>query len=308
MDERRVAFLRREACVGLALVAADELTLEAAYLGSSAPVKSAIEATLMYSLAPDDEVWHFGVRAGLTAGEWGADGRGPVGLSGGLRVAVDVARPMTSVLGLYLFGQADAIVLASSGDPVLRPALGLGLRAARTIGVEVAFEPLISLGAPFEGNDHVAGGFSFGLSFDFCAIGSWCQEPPQTQTDVDLTPAAYAAAQSLVPADVAGKQALCAAVNDALDAERHPPADANDPTATFLAVLVQDVPDPVLKKKLQGLADLHASSRAELLASRAEARKVAQEAVPGRLLKDHCVYSPFPVELRTQFGCDGAGH
>jgi hypothetical protein len=282
-----------------------ELTLEVGYLGSSFPVVSAVETTLMYTFAPFDQRWHFGLRAGLTAGRWGSDERGPVGLGLGVRVAQDFARPMSGVIGLYWLAQADAILFATDGDPALRPAAGLGIRVARAIGFEATFSPLVSLGDAFsEGGSRFNGGFGVALDVDACAFFSVCNEHLPAPTTVDLTPQLYAAAARIAQDGVAQKPALCSAVELALDARRYPPVDEGDSTGAFLAGLVAEVTDPTLKAQLETLRARHASLRDQLVnpktGSRVNARWAAQV---DRQLVNECVYVPFPVEIRAAFGC-----
>jgi hypothetical protein len=282
----------------------DELTLEAGYLGSSFPVVSALETTLMYSFAPFDQRWHFGVRAGMTAGRWGSDERGPVGLGFGARVAEDFWRPMSGVLGIYWLAQADAILFAADGDPVLRPAAGLGLRVARALGLEGTFSPLVSLGEPFSGDSSFNGGFGIALHVDACAVFSFCNETAPSPTAVDLTPQLYSAAQGIALAYASEKPALCNAVELALDARQYPPIDQGDSTGAFLAGVAANVADPGLKAQLLALVAKHASLRDQLVnpktGSRVNARWAAQSS---RSLVDECIYSPFPIEIRAAFGC-----
>lgn len=286
----------------------DELTIEAGYLGSSFPFESAVETTLMYSFAPLDEVWHFGLRAGMNAGRWGSDERGPVGLALGARVAVDLARPLNGVLAVYTFAQADAILLASEGDAVLRPALGLGVRAARAIGLEANGNTVIALGDAFANGDRLAGGLGVTLNFDLCTLGSFCDETPPQQMTVDLTSQLYQAAAHVatrVQNDPAQHKDLCAAVDAALDASHHPSSDPGDSTGPFLLGLAAGVSDPTLKNELSALVQLHAGLRDQLAnptsGTRIQSRLAAQK---GHVLVDDCVYSPFPVELRAQLGCE----
>jgi hypothetical protein len=282
----------------------DELTLEAGYLGSSYPVVSALETTLTYSFAPFDQRWHFGLRAGLTAGRWGSDERGPVGLGLGARVAQDFARPLSGVLGIFWLAQADVILFAADGDPVLRPAAGLGVRVARALGLEGTFSPLISLGAPFSGNSAFNGGFGIALHVDFCAFASFCNETVPSPTTVDLTPQLYSAAQRIAVAYAAQKPALCSAVELALDASKYPPVDEGDSTGAFLTAVAENVSDPGLKAQLAALVAKHVSLRDQLVnpktGSRVNARWAAQS---NHLLVNDCIYSPFPVEIRAAFGC-----
>jgi hypothetical protein len=286
----------------------DELTLEVGYLASSFPFESALETTLMYSFAPLDEVWHFGLRAGMNAGRWGSDERGPVGLALGARVAVDLRRPLNGLLAVYIFAQADTILLASDGDAVLRPAFGVGVRAARAIGLEVNGNTVIALGDPFANGDRVAGGFGVTLNFDLCVLGSFCDETPPKQTTVDLTSQLYQAAANVatrVQNNPTQHKDLCAAVDAALDASHHPSSDPGDSTGPFLQGLVTGVTDPALKSALSTLAQLHANLREQLVnptsGTRIQSRLAAQK---GHVLVDDCVYSPFPVELRAQLGCE----
>jgi hypothetical protein len=282
----------------------DELTLEVGYLGSSFPVVSAVETTLTYSFAPFDQRWHFGLRAGMTAGRWGSDERGPVGLGLGARVAQDFSRPMSGVLGIFWLAQADVILFAADGDPVLRPAVGLGLRVARALGLEGTFSPLVSLGAPFSGDSAFNGGFGIALHVDACAFFSVCNEKVPSPTTVDLTPQLYSAAQSIAVAYAAQKPALCSAVELALDARQYPPVDEGDSTGAFLAGVAANVTDPGLKAQLMALASKHASLRDQLVnprtGSRVNARWAAQS---NHSLVNECIYSPFPVEIRAAFGC-----
>jgi hypothetical protein len=282
----------------------DELTLEVGYLGSSFPVVSAVETTLTYSLAPFDQRWHFGLRGGMTAGRWGSDERGPVGLGLGARVAWDFARPLSGVLGIYLLAQGDVILLAADGDPVLRPAAGLGIRVARSLGLEGTFSPLVSLGAPFSGDSRYNGGFGVAMHFDACAFFAFCNESVPSSTAVDLTPQLYSAAQSIARSYAAEKPALCNAVELALDARQYPPVDEGDSARAFLAAVAANVADPALKAQLQALVAKHDSLRDQLVnpktGSRVNARWAAQS---DRLLVNECIYSPFPVEIRAAFGC-----
>ncbi len=281
----------------------DELTLEAAYVASSLPLRSAFESTLMYSFAPFDQRLHVGARVGFVSGDWGADERGPVALGLGARVALDVWRPLSGILGVYALAQADVLLLAERGDDVLRPAIGAGVRVARAVGLEATFEPLISLGSPFAKGDSIAGGFGLGLSFDFCGIGGWCNETGPTTADVDLTPALYDAAAGITPTDPATHAVLCQAVEAALDPGHYAPHDDIDATEAFLRGLAENVTEPVLRAKLAALTAQHRALRQKLLASRNAARGAAAQ---DRVLAEHCLYSPLAVELRSQLGCDPA--
>jgi hypothetical protein len=286
----------------------DELTVEVGYLGSSFPFESSVETTLMYSFAPFDEQWHFGLRAGVNAGRWGSDDRGPVGLALGARVAADLARPLSGVLAVYAFGQADAIVLAKDGDPVLRPALGLGVRVVRAIGLEANGNAVFSLGDAFANGDRVAGGFGLALNVDICAFLSVCEETAPKPTTVDLTTSLYSAAAAIATQsqkNPAAQADLCKAVGVALDATRYPPSDPGDSTGAFIAGVQANVSDAALKAALHGLGELNASLRYQLVdpanGSRIQSRLQAQK---GHVLADECVYAPFPVELRAKLGCE----
>jgi hypothetical protein len=251
----------------------DELTLGVGYVSSSLPMRSAVETTAMYSLALDDQRIAFGARAGVTAGRWGADDRGPVALGLGARFAIDLARPMGDVLAVYAFLQGDFLLFADQGNDALRAALGLGVRIARAVGLEASAAPIVSLGGPFAGEDRVAGGFAVGLSLDFCAIGGWCNETPKAVSQVET----------------------------ALDAARYPARDGVDATEAFLNGVMENTSDAATRAKLALLVGHHRAWRKQLVDSREAQRCAAAE---GRTLAEHDVYSPFPVEIRTYFGCD----
>ena len=279
----------------------DELTLEVGYVGSSFPMRSAVETTAMYSLAFDDQKIAVGARAGVTAGRWGADDRGPVALGLGARFAIDLWRPMGDVVSVYSFVQGDFLLLANRGDDVLRAALGLGVRIARAVSLEASASPLVSLGAPFAGSDRVAGGFSVGLSLDFCALGGYCNEKPKAAAQVDWTQELYAEAAALAPRDLPTRTQLCSAVATALDAARYPAHDSIDATEAFLNGVVENTSDAVTRAKLEALVVHHRARRKQLVDRREAARCAAAE---GRALAEQDAYSPFPVEIRTYFGCD----
>jgi hypothetical protein len=279
----------------------DELTLEVGYVSSSLPMRSAVETTAMYSLALDDQRIAFGARAGVTAGRWGADDRGPVALGLGARFAIDLVRPMGDVLAVYAFLQGDFLLFADQGNDALRAALGLGVRIARAVALEASASPIVSLGGPFAGEDRVAGGFAVGLSLDFCAIGGWCNETPKAVSQVDRTQELYAEAAALAPADAPARGLLCSAVSTALDAGRYPARDGVDATEAFLNGVMENTSDAATRAKLALLVGHHHAWRKQLVDSREAQRCAAAE---GRTLAEHDVYSPFPVEIRTYFGCD----
>jgi hypothetical protein len=280
----------------------DELTLEAGYRGSSFPMRSAFGFGATYNLALSDQRWHLGVRAVGALGSWGADGRGPFGFGAGLRVAHDLVRPLSGVVDVYALVQADALLAVVHGDPVVRPSLGLGVRAARTVALEASFDPLFAVGSPFDRDTRIAGGFGIVAAFDLCALGSWCNESPKTPTDLDLTLRMYDAASRTTPKDDARHDALCKAIELGLDAAKYPPHDQVDPTKAFLDGALDNVADDDTKKALRGLIEKHVAWRKQLLESREKARWAA---AVGRQLEVHCIYSPFPVEIRSAFGCPG---
>ncbi|HVW25684.1 MAG TPA: hypothetical protein VHC69_09955 [Polyangiaceae bacterium] len=278
----------------------DELTLEARYLGSWMPVVSSFDFGLRYSYAPFDQRLHLGLEAGGTAGEWGSDRRGPIALTIGGRVAYDFARLMTGVVDLYVLAEADALVLAKHGDPVLRPGVGLGLRVDRSIGVEATFNPLISLGDAFADGEKFDGGFGIGVSYDFCTLGTFCDEKSRTSIEHDLTPQFYAAAADVKPAEIVRQAALCDAVARALDAARYHPHDKIDSMDAFLRGVAENLTDKPLQDAVNALRNEHIAWLNDWTKSH-EAERVA--AADGHQLTEHCVYEPFPLELKSLFGC-----
>jgi hypothetical protein len=279
----------------------DELTLEARYLGSSLPVLSAVGFGLMYSFAPFDQQLHLGLRAGGTAGEWGSDRRHPIALTLGGRVAVDFLRPMNGVFDLYALVQADALLFAAHGDPVLRPGAGVGVRVVRTIGLELTFDPLVSLGTEFANGEKFVGGFGVGLSYDFCTFGGFCDEETHLVTEHDLTKKLYATVVTIAPKDEIKRQILCAAVAVALDATRYHPHDDIDSTEAFIRGIAENLTDPTLRADIEKLRTEHVAWRTQRAKSRAAARTAA---AAGHDIAEHCVYEPFPQEIRATFGCD----
>jgi hypothetical protein len=278
----------------------DELTLEARYLGSSMPVVSAFDFGLRYSYAPFDQRLHLGLKAGGTAGEWGSDRRGPIALTLGGRVAFDFARLMTGVVDVYVLAETDALLLTKHGDPVLRPGAGLGVRVARQIGVEATFNPLIALGDAFRNREKFDGGFGIGVSYDLCTFGTFCDETSRTSTEHDLTPQFYAAATAVKPPEIARQAALCDAVAQALDASRYRPHDKIDSMDAFLRGVAENLTDKPLQDAVNALRDKHEAWRNDWTKSH-DAERVA--AADGHELTKHCVYEPFPLELKSLFGC-----
>jgi hypothetical protein len=276
-----------------------ELSFEAGYSASSFPLKSALDLTLMYSFAPFDQRLQLGARIGMTAGRWGADDRGPVALRAGARVTGDFARPLSGILDIYTFLQGDVLLLAHEGDDVLRPELGLGLRAGRVISFEAGFAPLVSLGAPFTRGDSVAGGFAFGISLDFCGLGSACNESVPTSKQVDYTQQLYDAASNLTKDSIG--TGLCKAVSIALDGARYAPHDSVDATEAFLRGVAANETDASVKQGVEELARKHAVWRQKLVDNR-DAGLEAQ--ANGRVILQSCTYAPLPAELRTAMGCD----
>jgi hypothetical protein len=278
----------------------DELPIYVRYMGSSGPVLSALDFGLGYGFAPFDQRLHLGLTAGGTAGEWGSDRRGPIALTLGARVAVDVWRPMTGVIDMYLLLESQFLLLAKTGDPVLRPGAGLGFRVGRMIGIEATFNPLVSLGDSFAQGDEFEPGFGIGVSYDFCNVGTFCNETSRTMKEHDLTPEFYRAAGQIRPADAAKQAALCSAVVVALDAGRYRPRGKIDSTEAFLRGVEENLADPALKNAVHGLRDKHKQSRSDWSKSHDEERSRAAD---GLQIAEHCVYEPFPVELRSMFGC-----
>lgn len=277
----------------------DELTVEARYLGSWMPVLSALDFGVRYAFAPFDQRLHLGLKAGGTAGEWGSDRRGSFAFTGGLRVAYDFYRPMSGVIDTYMLVETDVLLFAERGDPVLRPGAGFGFRIGRMIGVEATFNPLVSLGKSFAKGEKFDGGFGIGVSYDLCTIGGACDETSRTPVENDLTPRLYELARH-TKVDAAQQTMLCSAVERALDAGRYRPHDKIDSTEAFLRGVADNLTDPALRAEVQAITAKHVQLRTDWEEShRAERSALAD----GQHLADHCVYEPFPLELRTILGC-----
>jgi hypothetical protein len=208
---------------------------------------------------------------------------------------------MNGVFDLYALVQADALLFAAHGDPVLRPGAGVGVRVVRTIGLELTFDPLVSLGTEFANGEKFVGGFGVGLSYDFCTFGGFCDEETHLVTEHDLTKKLYATVVTIAPKDEIKRQILCAAVAVALDATRYHPHDDIDSTEAFIRGIAENLTDPTLRADIEKLRTEHVAWRTQRAKSRAAARTAA---AAGHDIAEHCVYEPFPQEIRATFGCD----
>jgi hypothetical protein len=280
----------------------DELTIYARYMGSYAPVLSAVDFGVGYGFAPLDQRLHLGLTAGGTAGEWGSDRRGPLALTLGARVAYDLWRKMTGVIDIYAVVESQFLLFSRTGDPVFRPGAGAGIRVGRMLGVEATFSPLVSLGDSFARGEKFDAGFGIGVSYDFCNLGSFCNETSRTMTEHDLTPKFYEAAAEIRPTDLTKQAALCKAVSLALDAGRYHPHDDIDSTEAFLRGLEANLDDLALKTAVHGLRAKHQTSRDDWNAGHDKERSAAAD---GLQIAEHCVYEPSPMELQSLFGCEG---
>lgn len=254
-----------------------------------------------------------GVHNGVLVGAWGGDDYPPVSLAPGLRLRYSPF--LYDEYDLYLLGKLDsAIGLDRDLHVALRPGLGGGVRIARTLSLEFAFEPPLALGDEFrDGNTRSRWlvGFWTSGAFDLCILGRQCRESEPRPRTVETTCALYGRARRTCQTFAArhdSHERLCLAVEAALDADLHPTRQNEDATTAFLVALdaelrsaeLSDETRQELLSRVQELLETHASHRSELAQYRASAREAA---AAGRELACEVRYAPWVVELARALGC-----
>ncbi len=245
-----------------------------------------------------------GVRNGLQYGKWADDLHGPVTWEPAFTVRYGPSFLLGDILDAYVVGEFgtplsfDRKALVSG-----RPGVGLGVRVGRLVSLEAKYEPSFPFTGSFdEGGGHWSHGLAVSLGLQAC--GSACDAPDPTPAPHDRTCELYDLAEDVGCDGAPGDKwhtAMCAAVDDALDADEHPAGDTGDSVLAFLEAFTSGLRGTPMEKYAEGLRSRHVALRREWDDAQKRAREAAQS---GRVLAEACSYAPYPVEIRKYLGCD----